>query len=456
MRKRLALLSLAISSIVVVAFLAPLAILVRNQAQNRALTRAERFSESVASGLRVAASVGDTPTLSPDLANGVLDAFSNPPGTSIYFPDFPGGGQVVGAPFEPSPNLDQALEGWAVTAAIPEGAEVLVPVVSNHPDLGETIVVRGFVSSAEMWEGVTRAWAMLAGLGIVLIGVSMIAGDRMGRSIVTPVAELSAAARRMGEGDLETRVEPEGPDEIGEVGEAFNFLARRLEELLKAERESVADLSHRLRTPLTALRLQVETVSDQDEIESLLQDIDRLEAAIDGMIAEARSPQRTADEPPDTDLAGVVEHRAAFWQVLADEQGRATSVVVDPGDHRVQVPADELGALVDVLIGNVFTHTDEGVGYMARVRTNAAGFPELNVEDEGSGFPAAGSLRRGHSSTGSTGLGLDIVARTAERAGGAVRLGSSPSGGARVQVVFGKPDRGAAEDTQEVATSPFR
>ena len=449
MRKRLALLSLAISSIVVIAFLVPLGILVQNQAQNRALTRAERFSQSVAAGLGVAGSVGGIAEITPQLASSVIDAFSNPPGTSIYFGNT---GIVVGEPFEESPNLEQAVAGAALIAAIPGGAEVLVPVVSADPELGGTVVVRSFVSSEEMSEGVGLAWAMLVGLGLVLIGIALAAADRLGRSIVAPVTELSAAARRLGEGDLETRVEPEGPAEIAEVGVAFNFLARRLADLLEAERESVADLSHRLRTPLTALRLQVETVSDRDDLASLVEDIDRLEAAVNVMIAEARSPQRAAGQPVEANLGAVVDHRAGFWQVLADEQGRPTSVVVEPGDHSVPVSAAELGALVDVLIGNVFAHTEDGVGYLIRVRNTRDGLAELVVEDDGAGFPAAGSLQRGHSSSGSTGLGLDIVARSAERSGGQVRLDSSSSGGARVEVVFGRPDTQPAD--AQVATSP--
>ena len=283
------------------------------------------------------------------------------------------------------------------------------------------------------------------------MGISVVAADRLGRSIVEPVAELSTAARSLGEGNLDTRVEPEGPDEIAEVGEAFNFLARRLADLLEAERESVADLSHRLRTPLTALRLQAETVGDREDMASLIEDIDRLEAAVDMMIVEARSPQRSGDGAGDTDLGDVIDHRASFWQVLADEQGRPTSVVVEPGDHLVPVGADELGALVDVLIGNVFTHTPEGVGYVIRVRTTDDGRSELIVEDEGPGFPASGAIRRGQSGSGSTGLGLDIVARSAERSGGGVRLGEAREGGARVEVVFGNAE--TAKD-EPITTSP--
>lgn len=431
MRRRLALLALAISSIVVIAFLVPLGILVRNQAQNRALTRAERFSQSVAAGLGVAISVSETAVITPELGASVLSAFSDPPGTSIFFPT----GLVVGAPFEASTNLDQALAGRALAAAIPGGAEVLVPVVATGlPESGGTIVVRSFVSSEEMSRGVALSWAMLIGLGLVLIGISLVAADRLGRAIVTPVDELSAAARRMGEGDLETRVEPSGPDEIAEVGEAFNFLARRLADLLEAERESVADLSHRLRTPLAALRLQVELVSDRDDLAVLAEDLDRLEVAVNLLIEEARSPHADG-EPVEANLGSVVEHRAAFWQVLADEQGRPTSLVVEPGQHRVGLSVPELGALIDVLIGNIFTHTADGVGYRIRIRSTAEGDAELVVEDEGTGFPD-GSPRRGQSSSGSTGLGLDIVARSAERAGGGITLGSSAEGGARVTVRF--------------------
>jgi len=450
MRKRLALLSLAITSIVVIAFLVPLGILVKNQAQNRALTRAEFFAQSIATGLGVAGSVGGAPAVDPELAEAVLGAFSDPPGTSVVFAN----GIIVGEPFDPSFNLDQAMAGAALIATIPGGAEVLVPLVSTDPRIGGTIVVRSFVSSDEMSEGVSIAWGMLIALGVALTAIAVAAADRLGRSIVKPVTELSAAARRMGEGDLETRVEPEGPEEIAEVGEAFNFLARRLEELLETERESVADLSHRLRTPLTALRLQVETATDGDDLVSLLADVERMEAAVNVMIEEARSPSRSSDKAAKADLGAVVDHRAAFWQVLADEQGRPTSVVTEPGDHQVLVSADALGAVVDVLIGNVFTHTDEGVGYMIRVRTTEDGHSELIVEDAGRGFTGSGALRRGHSSSGSTGLGLDIVARTAERSGGTVRLGESSDGGARVEVVFGKPKQIGATMPRQLATSP--
>lgn len=437
-------LSLAVSSLVVVAFLVPLGILVRNQAENRALTRGERFSQSIAASLAVVGSAESGPGVTPDLATVVIDAFGEPEGTSVISPD----GTVVGTPTEISSNVESAQAGAAFTARIPGGAEVLVPVlVADSPTTEGTVVVRTFVSDEELAEGVLIAWAMLGVLGLFLILVAMIAADRLGQSIVRPVTDLSQAAHRLGGGDLETRVDPAGPAEIAEVGEAFNILAGRLGDLLEAERESVADLSHRLRTPLTALRLQAETVTDREDSAALLADVDSMETAVDSMIADARGRSNYTQPISATDLAEVVTHRSAFWQILADEQGRATSVIVEPGDHLVPVPTDELGALVDVLIENVFAHTPQGTGYQIRVRSLTDGRSELAVEDAGPGFDGLGVVHRGRSTSGSTGLGLDIVARTAERYGGSFRIGAARSGGALVAVVLGIVDEGEPEET---------
>jgi len=93
---------------------------------------------------------------------------------------------------------------------------------------------------------------------------------------------------------------------------------------------------------------------------------------------------------------------------------------------------------VDVLIENVFAHTPAGCGYRIVVRDHADGNPILAVSDDGPGFADLDVVRRGRSEAGSTGLGLDIVVRTAERTGGSVRLGSSYEGGAEVTVMFGR------------------
>lgn len=447
MRRQIALLSLAVASLVVVAFLVPVGILIRNQAQTRALSAAERDAQSVAAALAVASSAAPEGEITPDFAEELLARFGDPPRVSIIFV----GGDVVGDPVVPSGNVEQARRGAAFTAAADGGAEVLVPVLLPDTPASEgAVVIRSFVPDAQLTDGVALAWVMLVGLGIAIIAIALFAADWLGRSVVRPVTELSDAALRWGEGELDTRVEPGGPNEIAEVGEAFNSLAGRLDALLAAERESVADLSHRLRTPLTALRLQAETLPDTAESAALRADIDELEREIDALIQSARSRSGEAVVDEQVDLGEVVAHRAEFWQVLADEQGRATSVRIDDGPFPVALARTDLGALVDVLVENVFAHTGAGCGYRLTVHRRADDCPVLVVSDDGPGFADLGVAERGSSRAGSTGLGLDIVVRTAERTGGGVRIGTSRDGGAEVTVVFGR----AHERAPASAVSP--
>lgn len=439
MRRRVAVLALAISTLVVIAFMIPLALLLRNQAQNRALSRSETLAQAIATALIVNTANTEEVAVSVPLAQAVLEVFGSPADrVSIVFSD----AEVAGAPVFNTANIEVAFaEARSFTAFTLGGAEVLVPLLSaDVPDQEVDVVVRAFVPEDELTEGVWVAWGMLAGLGVFLIIVALVAADRLSRSVVRPVTELSDAVLELGGGDLDRRVVPAGPDEIAKVGVAFNFLADRLRQLLAEERESVADLSHRLRTPLTALRLQAETLADQDAASGLLADINRLEAAVDQLIEEARRPGE-AHGPEQADLGAVVRHRATFWKVLADEQDRSVSVHTTGGRLPVAMSPPDLGALVDTLLENVFSHTPPGTGYRIQAHPgHANGETILVVEDDGSGFEHGGVLKRGESGGGSTGLGLDIVTRAAERTGGGLRLGVSHTGGARVEVTFGSLD----------------
>ena len=436
MRQRLAVLSLAISTLVVIAFMIPLALLLRNQAENRALSRSETLARAIATSLIVDPDTAEGGETTAALAERVLQVFGAPEEVTVLF----AGGEVVGAPVLDTTNTDVAFaEARAFTAFTEGGAEILVPVLS--PDTpGQAVfgVVRAFVTEDDLSEGVLAAWAMIGGLGVFLVIVAVVAADRLGRSVVRPVAELSDAALALGGGDLDRRVTPAGPDEIADVGVAFNFLAERLRLLLAEERESVADLSHRLRTPLTAVRLQAETLADREASRGLLNDVDRLEDAVDRLIEEARRPSIESG-PARSDLGAVVRQRANFWKVLADEQQRPVDIQTSGGRLAVGISAQDLGALVDTLLGNVFAHTDPGTGYRIIASSRGDGRCLLVVEDDGKGFEHAAPLKRGESGAGSTGLGLDIALRAAQRTGGTLELGESATGGARVEVTLGPP-----------------
>ena len=277
MRRRLALLSLATTALVVISLLIPLGLLVRRQAGDRARLEAERTAQSTAALLALTVSLNE--------GAGAIESALGPldPGTIVVLPD----GSALGEPMTSQGTLvPTAVERQATISGVVEGGwEYALPVIG----VAGTAVVDVFVTDAALSDGVAEAWLLLALLGVLLVAIAVWVADRLGQRLVRPISDLASTARRLGEGDLDARVEVSEPEEIREVGESFNWLAGRLEELIAEEREAAADLSHRLRTPLTSLRLQAEKLTDDDERGEVLGQVDRLEQAIDELIVATRS-----------------------------------------------------------------------------------------------------------------------------------------------------------------------
>ena len=313
-------------------------------------------------------------------------------------------------------------------------AVVRQPVVVN----GNTVVVVTEVPRSRLRRGVTRAWSVLSLMGLVLVGLSLVVADRLARSLTRPISELAHTAERLGAGDLTARTVPGGPDEVREVGVAVNLLAARIGSLLAHERESVADLSHRLRTPITALRLDVDSLADSPERDRLAADVDELTRQVDAVINEARRPVREGVEAR-ADARAVTQERVDFWAALTEDQGREVSLALPTGPCIVRAAEDDLAAALDALIGNVVSHTPEGSAMHVVLTAERDGSALLLVDDGGAGFADSSVVGRGRSGAGSTGLGLDIARRTATASGGDLRIGRSPAGGARVSMRLGGP-----------------
>lgn len=413
-------LSLATTLLVVVSFLVPLGLLVRRQAADGARVGAETNAQSVAALVALALAV------SPDPSAVAASLGSVPEGTVVLLD----GVAIAGDPRAGQGSLAPIATGSRSTVAseVPGGWEIALPVVGADA----VAVVDTFVTDAELAQGVGVAWLLLGLLALVMIAVAIWVADRLGRRLTRPVEELAHSAHRLAEGDLATRVDPQEPEELREMGEAFNYLAGRLDVLLAEERENAADLSHRLRTPLTSLRLQAEALASPGEREVIVGHVDRLEHAVDQVIEMARSTG--ARDRGESDLSAVVAERSEFWRVLAEEQAR--ELIVETKQTRV-VPLgrDALEVVVDTLVGNVFAHTPSGTGFEIRTGSHD-GVPWLEVADHGVGFGDWTPVR-GQSGGGSTGLGLDIVAKTLTSVGGRMITDDRPGGGAVVRVVFG-------------------
>ena len=284
-----------------------------------------------------------------------------------------------------------------------------------------------------------RTWVVLGCVGLGALLVSGIIAVRIARSLVRPLTDVATTADRLASGDLSARAGQARPGEVRRVGEGLNKLARRIGELLAYQQETMADVSHRLRTPMTALRIDAESLRDDLERARMLADADALAETVDAVIVAARRPVKT--RLVTCDAVAVVAERTAFWRPLAEDTDRMMTVELADGELPVRVTVDDLRTCMDVLLQNVFSHTPEGVALAVRLSARAAGGAWLVVADDGPGFSDMVPAERGNSTGGSTGLGLDIVRRVAETSGGSLTLGRSASGGGAVTVGLGAATR---------------
>lgn len=420
MRRWLIGVALATTAMVAIAFFVPMAFLVRDFARQSALRNADRDAQVLGPVLAAStdtAVIEQTITVTRSGAAGRI---------TVYGPD----GRTWGAAprADEARYLDRALAGEAFSKEVSDGVLLFTPIARTN----EIAVVRVFVPSSELDRGVTKALVAIAALALVLVAVAVAVADRLAMSISKPVASLAAAARQLGQGDLSTRVDPAGPPEVAEVGNAFNTLAGRVTELLAAERELVADLSHRLRTPLTALRLDAEALGRGPAADRVRDDVDEVEQTVTRLIHEARRPLREPTAPV-ADIAAIVRDRMDFWAPLAEEQQRQWFWTGTERAAKVRLSAPDLEAAIDALLGNTFDHTPEGTSVRVWLQPGD-GAITLVIDDDGPGFVLHGDVERGRSSGGSTGLGLDIARRTAESANGSLRVSTRPAGGGRVEM----------------------
>ncbi|MGW5786957.1 sensor histidine kinase [Streptomyces sp. NPDC003757] len=443
MRWALVKVSLAVTAMVVVAFAVPLGLVIREMARDRAFSNAEREAAAVAPALSITT---DREQLERVVASAGSDA-----GMAVHIPasgDRGGGATDIGRQRATNEDIAAVREmGRASTTEVGGGSTLLQPVALSS---GEIAVVEVYIPESEVTNGVGTAWAVLAAVGAALVVGSVAVADRLGVRMVQPARRLVDGAYELGEGRLGARVPVEGPDELRRAAVAFNSMADQVVQLLANERELAADLSHRLRTPLTVLRLNAASLGDGPAAEQTRAAVEQLEREVDTIIRTARDakPQTAAAGPgAGCDAAEVVRERMAFWSALAEDEGRKWRVAGADRPVRIPVARADLAASLDALLGNVFRHTAEGTAFAVDLHNGEDAVIVL-VSDAGAGIadPEAAMARgRGSGTDGSTGLGLDIVRRMAESTGGDVRIGASVLGGTEVRIWIQLAGRRAPE-----------
>lgn len=293
-----------------------------------------------------------------------------------------------------------------------------------------------------------RFWTIWGFRAILAAGVLVVAaglGALAARWLTRPLRQLNIMASRFSDGDLTARSPVTGPHETQTLARTLNQGAERLDTLIAAQRIFVADASHQLRTPLTALRLSLDNIADgvddpyvTEDVEQATAEVVRMSRLVNGLLVLARAEaQATAAEP--LPLRDVLEERLTVWQAAADERGVTIALTGRP-DDRLQVLASpgHLDQVLDNVLSNALEVSPDGGTITVRAVRSEPHHDEVVLEilDHGPGMSDADKSRafdrfwRGHGLTGrsGSGLGLAIVKQLMTDDGGTVTLRDAAPG----------------------------
>ena len=304
---------------------------------------------------------------------------------------------------------------------------VAVPVTSGDRVVA---VARAASTTSRLYLQIALAWLGLAGLaGLALAGGTLLA-RRQSRRLADPLVRLVAAAQSLGEGDFTVQAPAAGIEEIDAAGSALTRTAERLGELVGQERAFSADASHQLRTPLTGLRLRLETALDgggdlRPAVVGALETTDRLERTVDELLALARDAP-SARTP--ADLPALLAELRDGWLGPLGEAGRTLRLSVPPALPRTSASAAATRQILDVLLANASRHGAGAVTVTAREADTAVA---VDVADEGAGVrvPAEALFGRRTDRAAGHGIGLALARALAEAEGGRLvltRAGPAP------------------------------
>jgi signal transduction histidine kinase len=409
-RRRLVVAITGIAALAVLLFAVPLAVVIDRAHRDEALMRLQRDTVAATRSIDLAPASGDPLEIPPGAGPlGVYDRSGRRIGGS-------------GGPAVADTVVRDALASGRPVARTGGGRLVVaVPLVAGERVAGAVRADRAAAAAAG------GSWLTLALAAVAVIALAVLAAVLAARRLAAPLERLGAAARRLGDGDFSVRAPRSRIDEVDAVAAALDSAATRLGELVARERAFTADASHQLRTPLAALRIELEALELRDasgpELQAALAQVERLEQTIDTLLAVARDTPRQAAPTP---LATMLDDAETRWRGPLARDGRPLRVRVDTGDDSVWMSATVLREIVDVLLDNACRH---GRGVVVLRARDAGSALALDVSDEGAGLegdPERAFTRRagdGH------GIGLALARSLAHAEGGRLivtRAGPQP------------------------------
>jgi signal transduction histidine kinase len=427
----------------------PLAIFYQQRETGRLIVDVERDATVLAAYYEEPLEKGTPPRAAP------ADAYAKRTGVRVVVVDKAGTSVIdtagpAGRDFATRPEIKIALGGARADGTRHSDTlntqllYVAVPVSSGGTVYG---AVRLTLDTQEVKALVRGYWLGLLGVAAVVLVAMAGIGWTIARSVTRPLRHLNAEAARFATGDLTTtEPDPGAPPEIAALGATMNTMAQRLERLLAEHREFVADASHQLRTPLTALRLRLEnlqsaasTPDEADDLGAAIDETTRLAGLVGDLLQFARAEETTA--PETVDLVPLAADRVDTWSALAD----VADVILDFTAPRSPVFARAVPGgveqILDNLIDNAITAAPPGTRVSVSVVRGRVDH-RFTISDEGPGLSDDLKVRaldrfwRSDQSAPGTGLGLPIAAALAKASGGSLVLHDSPEGGLAVTVTL--------------------
>lgn len=290
-------------------------------------------------------------------------------------------------------------------------------------------------------------------LVLIVVGLSSLL---LAWSLTRPLAKLSSAAKALGRGELGARVRLARSDELGQLSVAFDEMAGRISELLRSEKELIANVSHELRTPLARIRVALDLAAEgnaevaQEALADIRGDLDELERLLSDVLMAARLD--LAESGPSGGLPPLRREQVDVEALVtaAEERFRSSHperlLEVDVGPELPTLHADPvlLRRVVDNLLENAHRYCED---MASPIRLEARAERGINIEviDRGAGIdpedlprvfsPFFRAERSRARATGGLGLGLTLVKRIVEAHGGEVHIESRP-GQTRVVVTL--------------------
>jgi len=409
LRRRVLVSIMTVTALAVIVFALPLAVAVQRLYRTEAVTALQRDAARAAAVVPDAIT-GDPASLPRKLSSG--------PSFGVY--------DTAGRRVAGSGPARSALAASGARTPVRDGVEgvdlaVTVPIPSDQKVVG---TVRAAVPYRTVTDRVHRAWAAMALLALLAIGLAAMLARRQAVHLAAPLERLTHVARALGDGDFTVRAERFGVREADTASQALEDTASQLGQLLDRERAFSSDVSHQLRTPLTALMVGLESALTRPDadlrpaLHDALSRTEHLRTTIEDLISLVRRPGFSG---PLVDLGALLADVGARWDTLLAARGRRLSRVTEPHLPRGLASPAAVRQILDVLISNALWHGDGAVTIEAHaVGTQVA----IDVSDQGDGLPAgpADLLAAAAERADGHGRGLPLAYALAVAAGGSLMV----------------------------------